>query len=29
LKDLEKQEEIIGVNLTNKEIAKITSKEIK
>lgn len=28
LKDLEKQEEIIGVNLTNKEIAKITSKEI-
>lgn len=29
LKDLEKQEEIIGVNLTNEEIAKITSKEIK
>ena len=28
LKDLEKQEEIIGVNLTNEEIAKITSKEI-
>lgn len=29
LKDLEKQEEIIGINLTNEEIAKITSKEIK
>ena len=29
LKDLEKQEEIIGVDLTNEEIAKITSKEIK
>lgn len=29
LKDLEKQEEIIGVNLTNAEIAKITQKEIK
>ncbi len=29
LKDLEKQEEIIGVNLTNEEIAKITSKEIR
>lgn len=29
LKDLEKQEEIIGVNLTNEEIATITSKEIK
>jgi voltage-gated potassium channel len=28
LKDLEKQEEVIGVNLTNKEIAKITSKKI-
>lgn len=29
LKDLEKQEEVIGVNLTNEEIAKITGKEIK
>ncbi len=28
IKDLEKQEEIIGINLTNKEIAKITEKEI-
>jgi voltage-gated potassium channel len=28
VKDLEKQEEVIGINLTNKEIAKITSKEI-
>ena len=29
LKDLEKIEEIIGINLTNKEIAEITKKEIK
>ena len=29
LKDLEKTEEIIGVNLTNKEIAKITARNIK
>ena len=29
LKDLEKQEEIIGVNLTNEEIATITSEEIR
>ena len=29
IEDLEKQEEIIGKNLTNKEIAKITRKEIK
>ena len=29
LKNLEKVDDIIGVNLTNKEIAKITSKEIK
>ena len=29
LKDLEKEEEVIGVNLTNREIAEITSKEIK
>ena len=28
IKDLEKQVEIIGINLTNKEIAKITAKEI-
>ena len=28
IKDLEKQEEIIGINLTNEEIAKITAKEI-
>ena len=28
IKDMEKQEEIIGINLTNEEIAKITSKEI-
>ena len=28
LKDLEKIEEIVGINLTNKEIAKITKKEI-
>ena len=28
LKDLEKQVEIIGVNLTNKEIAKLTKKEL-
>ena len=27
--DLEKKEEIIGINLTNKEIAKITAKDIK
>jgi voltage-gated potassium channel len=29
VKDLEKTEEIIGINLTNEEIAKITKKEIK
>jgi voltage-gated potassium channel len=29
IKELEKQEEIIGINLTNKEIAEITSKEIR
>ncbi|MBR4447334.1 NAD-binding protein [Methanobrevibacter sp.] len=29
LKELEKQEEIIGIDLTNKEIAEITAKEIK
>ncbi|MBQ2665724.1 NAD-binding protein [Methanobrevibacter sp.] len=29
IKDLEKQEEIIGINLTNREIAEITAKEIK
>jgi voltage-gated potassium channel len=29
LKDLEKIEEIIGINLTNKEITEITKKEIK
>ena len=29
IKDLEKQEEIIGIDLTDKEIAKITAKEIK
>lgn len=29
IKDLEKQEEIIGINLTNEEIAKITAKTIK
>ena len=29
LQDLEKIEEIIGINLTNKEIAEITQKEIK
>ena len=28
IKELEKQEEIIGINLTNKEIAEITQKEI-
>ena len=28
IKDLEKQEEIIGINLTNEEIAKITSETI-
>jgi phenylalanyl-tRNA synthetase beta subunit len=29
VKDLEKIEEIIGINLTNEEIAEITKKEIK
>ena len=29
LKDLEKEEEVIGVNLTNRQIAEITSKDIK
>ena len=29
INDLEKQEEIIGINLTNKEIAEITAKDIK
>lgn len=29
INDLEKQEEIIGINLTNKEIAKITAQDIK
>ena len=28
IKDLEKKEEIIGINLTNEEIAKITAREI-
>ena len=29
LKDLEKQEEIIGINLSNEEIAKITQENLK
>jgi voltage-gated potassium channel len=28
VKELEKTEEVIGINLTNEEIAEITSKEI-